>query len=347
MDTALKECIATALQFASQPMHSHHDMPEDASAFSAPELQNLVRAGSGKPPSLLDEAIHELLPGLKVPNVYQASRIAQIIGTFVEWGAPAETAIELLLERLDAQIPAARRFIGKFGSEPSDLDRAFSEDGNDFAAWRGLTFMGVAAMTLLACSIPGRQLAKQRTTLRAGLDALADEPDDDFNVAWYLSEILSLDDELKVLVLNLEEHQGYWVKLTAIRNNFHFFTLLQCALGISGSPKQVCSAARGEIETLPGMTDHCVYTYLFWSGLLPDGKINPGILAWGEMTPSQTPRFQGVPILLLASGGPARSWDGDFFASLHEALRSNVDIERTLDRAEFDDWIKRIRTAPR
>jgi hypothetical protein len=343
----LKEYVATALEFANRPVHSYEDMPEGPAAFSVPELQNLVRAGNGNPLPLLDDAIKELIPGLDIPNVYQASRIAQIIGTFVEWGATPGMALEPLLGRMDAQVSAARRFVHKYGTEPTNLAYAFSEDPDDFAAWRGLTFMGLAAMTMLARSVSGRQIARQRTTLWEELRALADELADGFNIAWYLSEMLSVDDELKVLVLNLDKRQGHWVKLTAVRNNFHFFTLLQCALGISNSSTQVCLAARGEHETTQQMSDNGVYTYLVWDGLLPDGKVNPIALAWGEMMPSELPRFQGVPILLLTSGGPARSWDGGFFASLHEALRSSVDIEQVLDNAEVEDWIGRIRAAPR
>jgi len=343
----LKELVATAVQFANQPILLHQEMPDDPRAFQAPELRNLIQAGAGKSPSILEAAIHDLLPGLNVPNVYQASRIAQIIGTFVEWGAAQDAAIAPLLNRLEPQVAAARRFIGRFGSAPTNLETAFAEDPDDFVAWRGLMFMGVAAMTMLARSVPGRQLARQHPAFLADVEALANELDESYNIAWYLSETLSMVDDLRVLVLNLEKHEGFWVRLTAVRNNFHFFTLLQCALGISESPAEVCQVAQGEAPLSGRMSDHAVYTYLVWSGLLPDGSVNPIALAWGEAMPTELPDFQGAPILLLGSGGPHRSWDGGFFAPLHDALHSSVEIEQTLDSREFDGWLERLRSAPR
>jgi hypothetical protein len=343
MDNMLKGRIEAVLALINQPIQSIQDMPEDGAAFSAPEWQRLVQAGYGQPSSVLDEAVRSLIVGIDVPNLYHASLVAQIAGAFVEFGADAEIALETVLNRLEPQLVAARRFVDQFGEKPADLSLAYTESADDCTAWRGVPYMGLAAMTMLARSVSGRQKAHQRTALcgaAAGLEGA-------IRVCFYLSKVLALVDDLKVLILDVENRQGWWVRVTGIQNNFHFFTLLQCALGISRGEPDLCAVAQGEVEMTSSMTDGAVRSYLSWLALTPDNKVIPFGLIWGEITPADIPQLDGVPIVIMGSGGPQRYWDADMFAPLHDALRSSVTVEETLDSSEVDRWLERIRSAPR
>ena len=213
--------------------------------------------------------------------------------------------------------------------------------------WYALRFTGCAAMAMLCRDVETRKQARERIDLiQRAESARSDNP-----YAYYLAELLGMADDERLLVLDMTRRLGFRVHLTAIRNNFHLFTLLQDAL-LSHSSAQVWQGPRvhplavavAKSERMlsdispnewgaDGEGETALWTYYTWQALKPDGSLRT--LAekaagqtphwvWGEGKPTEIPLLDGERIVLLGPLEMPRSWNCGFFAPLHPALRSSV-----------------------
>jgi hypothetical protein len=166
--------------------------------------------------------------------------------------------------------------------------------------------------------------------------------------AYYLAETLGMIDDERLLVLDLPRKLGFRVHLTAIRNNFHLFTLLQDGLCPRANSLPV-ALAKGERmlsdispnEWQGDENDRAIWTYAPWSALKLDGSLTPMQWIWGEGKPTDIPLVEGKRVMLLGPLTTPRSWSVGFFAPLHPALRSAVRIDSVLSAAEFKAWTLR------
>ena len=68
-------------------------------------------------------------------------------------------------------------------------------------------------------------------------------------------------------------------------------------------------------------------------------------LIWGERLPETILKSQeGVRVILLEPVPFARSWSVDYFAPLHDALRSSVEVLEILSPADVDEWFRSLET---
>jgi hypothetical protein len=314
--------------------------------------------------------------------------LANTCGEIVEWGGDPACALAPILDRITeqlARVPELVRIMQdhlgvEHPNHVAEQDwRQLGTEHPDHAwvigEWYALQFTGCAAMTMLSRDVPQRQRARERVELLQRAEAArSDNP-----YAYYLAELLGTIDDVCLLVLDTTRRLGFRVRLTAIRNNFHLFTLLQDALLAHPTASEwrgprlrvrplVVAVARSERmlpdispnewtaedpQNVKNVQDSAIWTYYTWPALKADGtlwKFNEKKeklpdWVWGEMKPTHIPLFEAERIVLLGPREFPRSWDIAFFAPLHPALRSSVVVEQVLGESEFYAWIRKIQVA--
>jgi len=319
----------------------------------------------------IDQCLHKLTAGFAhAESNWVFGTIATVCGVLVERGGDPTIALEPILDRITTQLARVSEFVSvmqqHLGVEhpnqvaPGDwpaLGQAHPEQAWVIGEWFALNFVGGAAMTMLCRDVNARQRSRQRIELvHAAESARSDQP-----YAYYLAELLAMVDEERLLVLNTVRKVGYRVRLTAVRNNFHLFTLLQDALiphdprlnglaiSIAKSERMLPSVSPSEWSEF-GEHDAALRSFNTWMAMKADGAVQtleesqerPHWI-WGEMKPTEIPMFDGERIVLLGPLDSPRSWEVAFFVPLHSALRSSVRVEETFSGAAYDGWIEQIR----
>jgi len=326
-----------------------------------------------------DRILHAFVAGMHVNlSSWEFGCIANTCGMIVEWGGTPGIAIEPILDRITSLIERVPDFLEAMQTHLGiDHPNRISEDdwpkiGADhpehawvIGEWYALRFIGCAAMALLSRDVEARKRARQRIALIQRAEAArSDNP-----YAYYLAETLGMIDDERLLILDTTRRLGFRVHLTAIRNNFHLFTLLQDALlahptakdwpgprtrplviALARSERMVPDISPNEWAADPqGENDTAIWTYHTCFGLKPDGTLmtmrEGGPIphwVWGEGKPTEIPEIEGERVVLIGPLEVPRSWSLGFFAPLHPALRSEVRVTAVLDGAEYDDWMQRL-----
>lgn len=291
----------------------------EGNPFSHPAYRALFARAEAATVDERDGLNGALLPGLAVPDPYQAACVALTCGTLVEYGASASVAGEPIMQRMAEAFTAG--------------------EGMDDVALR---YFGVAAMAHLCRDKGLRRTARRMPALRAELASAEDRVQE----AWFIGVVLDLIDDLELLVLAPDQGRGFRVRLEAVKNNFHLFTLLQGSLigdpaegWLSAEPidPEVVAVATGEAPPREDLDDRQRFHFHDWSALSGEGELRRDLHStlWGEGTPLDIPLHQGRPVVLLGAaifGG--RSWDSNIFASVHDALRSRAQVIAKLTHAE-------------
>ena len=145
------------------------------------------------------------------------------------------------------------------------------------------------------------------------------------------------------------------MRLEAVATCAHLFSLLQAELIDGGhlageaTDPEVVAVAKGESAPTLALADHARFHFATWSGLTADGTlagIDLGSWIGVEALPADIPAFDGTPVVLV---GPmvlgSRAWDSNFFANVHDALRSRAEIAAVLPPEEVTAWLDRISRA--
>ena len=111
----------------------------------------------------------------------------------------------------------------------------------------------------------------------------------------------------------------------------------------------VVAVARGEVPHTQHLHDSARFHFCAWFGMRANGELdgmNMGSWLPVDYDPGAIPLFEGVPVVLI---GPkvlgSRSWDSNFFANIHDALRSRAEIVEVLTPEAAGAWIEKIRAA--
>ncbi len=365
-----------------------HDSPLSLRGFVA-ALERLVGVARTAPPSTLDRLLRLLATDLG-PDAshWRFGFVAQPCGMLVEWGGDPALVLDPILDRVERQFAeaptSARLFQEELGIEDpirveDDQWPAVAEKHPGHAArisdWMMLGFTGRAVMSMLCARTALRHQARSRAALWQAVDSA--KPFTPY--AYYLAETLALADDEALLILDTTRRLGFRVRLVAVRNNHHFFTLLQDALrsyptgaawtGPPGRPGRPLLTALAKCErTLAdiapeewaaedaqyefGVEDEAIWSYHTWPAMKADGTLRslheaPDLpfAVWGEQKPSDIPAFDGERIVLLGPLEFPRRWSLQYFAPLHRALRPGVEIVEQLEEEEYARWMERLKTS--
>jgi hypothetical protein len=348
----LSAVLQAVEEFARQPITAWEGFPKSENeAFQVPCFGSLFQLCHGAPGAVSNEALRSLRSAIAEGDIYQASRVATVCGTLVEFGGDPAITAGAIIERLPQQLALAAQVAGRLKGEAES--KLFAEAPEAFKAWKGLRFMLLPAMAMLCRNRNLRQVARREPGLVEGLEALEGAPAE----VEFLRQVLSYTDDLELIVLHLPQGKGFRVSLEAVNTNFHLFTLLQAALvgdpdegmlaGAPGDP-EVIAVATGEVPHTKLLNDSARWHYYDWRGLMPDGTLGFGATIWGEASPRDIPTFEGEPVVLI--GPPVfgmRMWDSNFFANIHDALRSRVEVVEVLSADDVAGWLLRIQEAGR
>lgn len=338
-----------------------------------------------------DPVFHALAAKLLDPDLptWEFACVANTCGIAIENGSDPGHCLDPVLDRLTVQLRGvpelSERLTALIGT--SNLDAVPEDQWQDLAnrspeaaarmrEFLALGFNGRAAMAMLCRSAGLRKKARFRDDLvEAAVAGRQFNP-----YAHYLAEVLLAVDDEDVVVLDLDRQAGFLVRLHAVRNNAHFFTLLQAALlahptardwaGERPSPL-LTSLAKGErmADTIPPdewrasgtmndqgeVYDRAIWQFYQWPALQPDGSLETWEKAqpyhpwwvWAEMSPRDIVELDGMKVVLLTQPEMPRSWAVGFVAPVHPALRSDVVVRSVLSAESVAGWLDRVRAMPR
>lgn len=372
--------LVASFRVALRQREARQDDPDSVQRF-AQAYQQLTEFARHADRAEQDRLLYALAePMTAKESNWEFGCIANTCGTIVECGGDPGIAIEPILDRLTGQIERVPDFVElmqtHLGVEHPNrvteddwptLGREHPEHAWVIGEWYALRFTGCAAMAMLCRDVEARKRARGRIDLIQRAEAArSDNP-----YAYYLAEVLGMVDDEQVLVLDVPRRLGFRVHLTALRNNFHFFTLLQDALlshptandwpgprprplvvALARSERMLPDISPNEWAADPhGENDTALWTYCTWPALKADETLQtmeeskPHLppWVWGEGKPTDILLVAGERVVLLGPLEMPRSWSLGFFPPLHPALRSAVRVEAMLNAAEYADWMRKIK----
>jgi hypothetical protein len=347
----LATVLSALADYANKPTTAHDLRAEPGDTFGHPALAGLVRFVHGLgSQSDLNAVLTAVAPMIRGADPFRGATIALTCGSLVEMGGDPAMVFPHLLWELPKHLALARRAQGRKDLPPGAL---FDADRDAAKASVGLKYLLLATMTVICRKAEFRQALRANPEVAANVEALRDAyPEADF-----VARVLALTDDLELIVLAPNEQKGFRVRLEAVASCAHLFTLLQAALidggHLAGDPTdpEVIAAATGEAMPALVLPDYARLHFQTWNGLNPDGTLSGlNLASWigVEVSPADVPEFDGVPVVLV---GPtvvgSRGWDSNFFANIHEALRSRAEVVEVLPREQAGAWLDRIRQARR
>jgi hypothetical protein len=177
----------------------------------------------------------------------------------------------------------------------------------------------------------------------------------------FLALMLRVLDDETLLVLHVEQRKGFEVRISGISDNFQLHTLLAGALigepakgwiaGEAPSTRAVSECRDAPPDRSGGDYVTGAFNLVNWTGLQPDGTLPAGPRSdasqhwiWNEGCPAEIAPFEGRRVVLLGPRPYARNWRaGRQFPGMVGALT----VQRTLGRAEVENWLHRLASAPR
>jgi hypothetical protein len=346
----LATVVNAAFVYANEPADFATVIGPPSACFRVPATQGLLQfAETVETQEELNEILRRIAPTVGVLDPYKAAIMALVCGTLIEWGADPGELAGLLLARLPTFLALAES-----GANLTDSAQApvlFASQPDAFKAWNSLSLMLLPAMAVLARGMEFRQAARADADIVRGIAALRERNKE----ANFVAMVLEFVDGLELLVLHPAEGKGFRIQLEAVRTMAHLFTLLQGELinggHLPGEPvaADVLGVATGAIAQEKLHHDHARWQFYNWTGLRADGTYGGGdVSTWlfVEDSPMAIPEFEGERVVIL--GPPvlaSRSWDSNFFANIHDALRSAARVVEVLTSEQIivlQDGIRRM-----
>jgi hypothetical protein len=348
----LATAVNGAFAFAHQPADLDTVLGPPSASFRIPATRDVLDyAEKVETQEELTEVLRRVAPTVGVPDPYKAAVMALLCGTLIEWGADPKELAPLLFARLPTFLALAESVAERAETEKAEDLFAANPDG--VRAWHALSLMLLPTMAVLARDMESRQAARANAELLTRVEALRERNRE----AEFVAQTLSFVDGIELLVLHPAEGKGFRVELEAVHTNAHLFTLLHGSLINGGHlpgraiEDELLGVATGEVPHEKVLTDDARWQFYTWRGLYPDGSYaGTDMSTWlfVEDPPTVIPEFEGQRVVIL--GPPVlglRGWDSNFFANIHDALRSAARVAGELTPEEIADWCGRIRGARR
>lgn len=322
----------------------------------------------GAAPAEMNEALPKFLPAIQRAGLIPAGSAAVTCGAMVEFGADPEACGEAILDRLPELLPGVIGFLGEVnrraGPEAgqADLNQLINRHINGIlevhrdAAWayiaqRPLTMGAIAHLC---------KSKRLRAAARGRPDILHLSRDIDRATGQksFLTDILRVLDDERLVVLHPGEGKGAEVRVSGLADNFQLHTLLADALigdpgagklaGTRPDPATVAAAGSGPPpKTAP--TTAGTWNLWNWPALEPGGTLPPGMsggmwTVWNEGTPADILPFDGVRVVLLGPAPYARAWSA---VRRFPRMAGEVAVEKALTPEEVRGWLARLTAAPK
>lgn len=297
---------------------------------------------------------------------YRVAGVAALAaGALAELGAPPQELAGPLLVRVTEVLGRARTFCNaviaraKDDEPPADgegveidegvfvaasrVQEGIAADGAGGACWYHLRHWCLPTITLLSMS------AFLRGELGPMVAPMAEAMQGASPYARFLTALLRVIDNERLLVLLPASNQGWWARITGIADNFQLQTLLQSALADVGVPcdrphPDVLASARGEGPQESGQS--ATGTWNLYDGRAAGLDVSNALRVprdlwvWGEGAPADIPRIAGVRAVVLGPGAYARSWSG---IRVFTHLKASLVLEAVLTPTELAAEVARLR----
>lgn len=342
-----RAAVLTALaEYANKPSTSRDVRAEPGDTFSRPPLTTLMQfVQSLESKTELDSVLGDVASLIASADPFRGATIALSCGTMVEMGGDPAKVFPHLLAELPRHLALAVR-ARQLSLSPSEL---FDANPEAARAAGGLRYFLLCVMTVICRDAEFRQALRANEYIVTAIEKLREG----YAEADFVAQVLGFTDGLELLVLAPNERKGFRVRLEAVASCAHLFSLLQAELIAGGhlegeaSDPEVLAVAKGESAPTQSLADHARFHFATWGGLTADGALaGVDFASWigVEMSPADIPAFDGTPVVLV---GPmalgSRSWDSNFFANVHDALKSRAEIVAVLPPKEVTAWLDRIR----
>lgn len=344
------------VEWMKTPCHSSQDVMQTESGGFFAEESAWIDVMESLEPMVWDEVFSYLVPAFQEGDLYKVSRAALLCGSYVERGADPDILVDAMVDICEASLIQALQLVADVEehwdlASPDDLPKeclqtVWELNPEWLKGWNALRFIILPTMTMLARSMPARERARRKQPLLSIVDAM----DEVHGLVPYLAELLFMVDGRELLVLHPKEKKGFRVRANAIRNNYHLFTLLQQSLlGEQDGPLLKGSLpypalgpiARGEALLEQSMMDEGVWKFYHWTRLAKSvsTEMQDDTLIQGEASPDTIRTCRGTAVIVLEHAKTPYTWDANFFAPLHDALRSQVEILDILSPAQVTEWL--------
>lgn len=342
-----RAAVLTALtEYANKPATSRDVRAEPGDTFGRPPLTTLMQfVQSLDSKAELDAVLADVAKLVAAADPFRGATVALSCGTMVEWGGDPTKVFPPLLAELPRHLALAV-LARELNLSPSET---FDANPDAARAAGGLRYFLLCVMTVICRDAEFRRAMRANEYIVGAIEKLRDA----YAEGDFVAQVLGFIDGLELLVLVPNERKGFRVRLEAVASCAHLFSLLQAELidggHLNGEPSdpEVLAVARGESAPTQALADHARFHFATWGGLTTDGTMaGVDFASWigVEASPADIPAFDGVPVLLV---GPmvlgSRAWDSNFFANVHDALRSRTEIVAVLPPAEVSAWLDRIR----
>lgn len=302
----------------------------------------------------------ELSGRLDEMDMYKASLLSNFIGFACEKENDASAGEEIVRLFARSCQKVYELFLGmdedSDTSAPDDIRESCGGNKEQAGAYYGFDILCVSTMAFLT-----RDAALRKRLFDMGVSEAVRYLSEDAAESPYLRSVhyvnymLSTCSDLKLLVLYPEKKKGFYAAANDINNCFHLLFLMEeqiyKKLGDEYGMKEF--AAHGSLVKLAHgeYPDDCwdkhYGTYFMECNYVTaqhDTFENDDVMSmiWGEMAPESIPQIDGRAVIVLFGTGINRGFSADFLAVPHEALKPYVEIERELDREEYDGWIGKI-----
>lgn len=321
-------------------------------------------------PDELNAALRQLQQIVPTVPMVPAGSVVLTCGALVEFGGDTAICGEAILDRLPGLLRSVTVFLDEVnrlaevqeGEEP-DLNQLINLHINDIIesnpeaafAYIAQQPFSLGVIAHLARSKPLRAVARSRPEVLQLSVAVDDAAG---NTSFLTSMLRVLDDE-RLIVLHPGEQKGFEVRISGLADNFQLHTLLMAEL--IGDPNQgwltgqkpdpqVVAVARDQV--LPAntrLTTTGAFNLWNWPALQPDGTLpagqgNAGWWLWNERTPGDILPFDGVRVVLLSPSAYSQSWNS---ARRFGSMPGGLQVEHVLSPDVVRDWVARLAASPR
>lgn len=336
--------IAALSEYANKPATSRDIRADPSELFSQPPLTTLIQFARGVGSQAeLNALLAEVAPLIR-GELFRGSALALSCGTLVEWGGDPGAVFPHLLAELPRQLALTRRAFDQSDLAPAAL---FDADPDAAKAAAGIRYVMLATMAVICRKAESRQALRANADIVEGVEAIREHQGE----ANFVGQVLGFVDDLDLIVLAPKEGKGFRVRCDAVATCAHLFTLLQGALIAGGHlageavDEEVIAVATGAAPHERLLSDHARFHFVTWPCSLDNG-FDTIIAMPVEETPLCVPALDGQRIVLVGPpllGG--RAWDSNFFANIHDALKSRAEVVEVLPAAEVRRWLDRIEGA--